>query len=80
MFLTFVCCRQDNVDETKKSESEENQVGDKQQTQENSEPRGDKRKRTSPSPDANKSKRAKSPFKEDEPAIDKDKVQLSWCK
>lgn len=41
--------------------------------------RGDKRKR-SPSPDQSQHKRSKSPVKEDEPPIDNEKVQLSWCK
>lgn len=41
--------------------------------------RGDKRKH-SPSPNRSQSKRSKSPVKEDEPNIDNEKVQLSWCK
>lgn len=44
--------------------------------------RGDKRRRSSSSPDRSQVKRSRSPIpiKEDEPVIDSDKVQLSWCK
>lgn len=44
------------------------------------EPKGEKRRRSSPSPDRSQRRRSKSPIKEDEPPIDNDKVQLSWCK
>lgn len=46
----------------------------------NDEPRGEKRRRNSPSPERVQRKRSKSPIKEDEPIIDNNKVQLSWCK
>ncbi|KAF2882590.1 hypothetical protein ILUMI_23607 [Ignelater luminosus] len=42
------------------------------------EPRGEKRRRNSPSPERVQRKRSKSPIKEDEPIIDNNKVQLSW--
>jgi heterogeneous nuclear ribonucleoprotein U-like protein 1 len=42
------------------------------------EPKGEKRRRSSPSPDRSQRRRSKSPIKEDEPPIDNDKVQLSW--
>ncbi|KYB28804.1 heterogeneous nuclear ribonucleoprotein U-like protein 2 isoform X1 [Tribolium castaneum] len=42
------------------------------------EAKGEKRRRSSPSPDRSQRRRSKSPIKEDEPPIDKDKVQLSW--
>lgn len=41
--------------------------------------RGEKRKR-SPSPSRTQNKISKPSIKEDEPEIDNDKVQLSWCK
>lgn len=52
--------------------------GDEQKT----ESKGEKRKRDVNSPDRDRSQkvRAKSPIKEDEPAIDNEKVQLNWCK
>lgn len=42
--------------------------------------KGEKRRRSSPSPDRVQRKRSKSPVKEDEPELDNNKVQLSWCK
>lgn len=56
-------------------ESTQQQDEEKQQEQ-----KGDKRKRSSPSPDRSQRRRSRSPIKEDEPPIDNDKVQLSWCK
>ncbi|RZC32764.1 heterogeneous nuclear ribonucleoprotein U-like protein 2, partial [Asbolus verrucosus] len=41
------------------------------------EPKGEKRRRSSPSPDRSQRRRSKSPIKEDEPPIDNDKVQLN---
>ncbi|KAF5304618.1 hypothetical protein FQR65_LT07900 [Abscondita terminalis] len=42
------------------------------------EAKGEKRRHSSPSPERVQRKRSKSPIKEDEPAIDNNKVQLSW--
>lgn len=47
---------------------------------EDGEPKGQKRKHGSPSPDRSQRRRSKSPIKEDEPPLDNNKVQLSWCK
>lgn len=44
------------------------------------EQKGEKRRRTSTSPERSQRRRSRSPIKEDEPALDNNKVQLSWCK
>lgn len=55
-------------------------VADEAAPKEQKEERGDKRKHSSPSPERNQRARSKSPIREDEPVVDANKVQLSWCK
>lgn len=58
------------------------EAGEKDGEKKSPQQRGDKRRRSSLSPDRSQVKRSRSPIpiKEDEPVIDSDKVQLSWCK
>lgn len=42
--------------------------------------RGEKRRRSSQSPERYQRRRSKTPIVEDEPVLDNDKVYLSWCK
>lgn len=71
------------------SESQDDDAESKETTAEKSsgetttsEHKGEKRKREGDSPDREgvQKVRAKSPIKEDEPAINNDNVQLNWCK
>lgn len=71
------------VQEEQVADSENSQQSEQLQQTEpepSAEPRGDKRKRSSPSPERSQRRRSRSPVKEDEPPIDQEKVQLSWCK
>lgn len=70
--------------ETGKETSESQEEESKEKTSEAAtvEPKGEKRKRDRDSPDREGAQkvRAKSPIKEDEPAINNENVQLNWCK
>lgn len=69
------------VQEEQVADSENSQQSEQlQPTETPAEQRGDKRKRSSPSPERSQRRRSRSPVKEDEPPIDQEKVQLSWCK
>lgn len=68
---------------TQSQESSSSKETSEKPSEATTEPKGEKRKREGDSPDREggaQKVRAKSPIKEDEPAINNDNVQLNWCK
>ncbi|XP_063931032.1 heterogeneous nuclear ribonucleoprotein U-like protein 1 isoform X2 [Zophobas morio] len=68
----------DNPDLIKLEENNQIQLTETAGKEQDSDPKVEKRRRSSVSPDRSQRRRSKSPVKEDEPPIDADKVQLSW--
>lgn len=73
------------ISENKEGEDKAQEASTEQKTEKDDQLRtGEKRKR-SPSPGAGsgrtaQKRRSRSPIREDEPVVDSEKVQLSWCK
>ncbi|KAJ8922232.1 hypothetical protein NQ315_004169, partial [Exocentrus adspersus] len=86
-FLMFTIKTSLQVENTSKvPEGDVSDKADNQESAESKEPdsksdaeqKGEKRRRSSASPERSQRRRSRSPIKEDEPALDNNKVQLSW--